>query len=181
MTVNRIAFTGRAGVGKTTAAQYLVANKIFHKIALADKLKEICKDLWPDQFKDGNKPRELLQTIGTDRLRAYDPDVWVNYAVRQMVKLDTFDRVIRYTVDDCRFLNEARILRKNGFTIVKIDGPQRIAMAGNTSQHVSETEQDGIEPDYILPNEGTIGDLHHNILDLIELIKENEWLDEIEP
>jgi hypothetical protein len=45
-----IAFSGSAGSGKDTAADYLVKHKAFVKVALADPLKRICKDVF--QFTD---------------------------------------------------------------------------------------------------------------------------------
>lgn len=155
--MTRIAFAGRAGVGKTSAAKYLVDEQNFVKMALADKLKEICKDLWPQQFENGHKPRKLLQYIGSEGIRSYDPDVWVNYLVRQMKE------GVNYTVDDVRFLNEAKILKDSGFIIVRIDGPCRIEMPEGTTHHVSETEIDKIEPDFILQNEGSLESLYNRI------------------
>lgn len=164
--MTRIALVGKSGLGKTSAANFLVLDG-FIKLSIAGKLKEICKDLWPEQFLNGNKPRELLQTVGTDVIRAYDPDVWVNYVVRQLVEEKD------YVVDDCRFLNEAQILRDNGFVIVRIDGPQRTPMVGQTSQHASETEMDNIAYDYILPNNGTLDELDLNLHELKKKIEED--------
>ena len=77
----RIAFSGKMQVGKTTSATYLVRKYGFVKLAFADKLKEIARDLFPEQFESGEKPRKLLQDLGI-KMREIDADVWVKYVLR---------------------------------------------------------------------------------------------------
>lgn len=111
-----VAFSGLAGVGKDTAADVLVREKAFVKVALADPLKRICADvfdfsteqLWgpsnarnapdkryprgrhldQDQYVDLYlTPRHALQKLGTEFGRdCYDP-VWVEYGLRTAKKL----------------------------------------------------------------------------------------------
>jgi hypothetical protein len=146
----RIGFLGKAGNGKTTAADYLCHKYNFKKYSFSQKLKEICKDIWPEQFENGNKPRELLQYVGTDMFRKYDDDVWVRYLVRKIKN----ENPVNAVCDDCRFCNEADALRKNGFTIVKVvnlSGENKaIGLNPNTAQHISEKEIERIEPDYTI-------------------------------
>lgn len=61
------------------------------------------------QIKDGpygKKYREYCQDLGTDCVRAEDPDFWINAAKRQMT-----DPEGRYVFDDCRFPNEAETIK----------------------------------------------------------------------
>jgi len=60
-------------VGKTTSAEYLVRKYGFVKLAFADKLKEIARDLFPEQFESGEKPRKLLQDLGI-KMREIDEE-----------------------------------------------------------------------------------------------------------
>ena len=143
----RIGFVGAMGNGKTTAAQYLISKYGFQHYSFAAKLKEICRDMWPEQFLNGNKPRELLQYVGSDMFRKRDPNVWVNYLDRQL----QVENPRRAVIDDCRFINEAEALKKNGFMLVRVvrgDGKREaIGLNSETGQHVSETEQEGINAD----------------------------------
>jgi hypothetical protein len=115
---------GLAGSGKDTAADFLVKNNGFVKVAFADPLKRICKDvfefsdeqLWgssekrnaPDerylrtvtdekgyQFSEPLTPRFALQQLGTEWGRNCYPNIWAEYAVRVAQQL------LESTFEDC--------------------------------------------------------------------------------
>lgn len=118
-----IGITGLAGVGKDTAADVLVAKFGFVKVALADKMKRICADvfgfteeqLWgPSKKRNAEDlrlprpingpnppasacltPRYALQTLGTEWGRNCYEDVWVDYVLR--VADDLATRFVFYT------------------------------------------------------------------------------------
>ncbi len=154
----RIAFTGKAGVGKTTAAMYLVRAYGMKRHSFAEPLKVMARELWPEQFENG-KPRVLLQELGM-LLRGFDRDVWANYLVRTIVSETAVDGKTSFVVDDLRYLNEEKILRLNGFKICRIVGPQRVEMPPGSENHPSETEQDSINADIILLNNGSKMELY---------------------
>jgi hypothetical protein len=106
-----IGLTGKAGAGKDTSADYLVKQYGCVKIALADPLKRIAKEvfsftdeqLWgPSEMRNapderyprwvadvaGEKvqqyltPRYTLQQLGTEWGRNCYNDVWIDYALR---------------------------------------------------------------------------------------------------
>lgn len=97
-----VGITGHSGAGKDTVADYLVEKYGFVKVALADPLKRICKEvydfsdlqLWgpseernkPDLRYGTGKgflvPRVALQSLGTEWGRAIYDDTWVDYALR---------------------------------------------------------------------------------------------------
>ena len=146
--MTRIAFTGKAGVGKTTAAEYFMWKYGFIKYSFAGAVKGIAGTLWPEAFKGGAKPRKLLQAFGMC-VCTVDKDVWVNYVLRQIHSLPSKVDIV---IDDCRFLNEADLLHRQGFIVVRILGPQRVEIVGDEANHVSETEQAAIIPDFELEN-----------------------------
>lgn len=79
-----VAVSGNAGVGKDTAADYLVANKLFVKLGLADPLKRICKEvynftdeqLWgPSEMRNAPDRRYIRQKKGALGTTFVDMDV----------------------------------------------------------------------------------------------------------
>lgn len=111
----RIALVGNMRSGKDTFADVLINEKGYTKIAFADELKRICKELFPEQFKNGNKPREILQSVGKC-MRSIDYDVWVKALDRKIKQCNGKNLVIT----DVRYPNEVAYLRNNGFIIVQI-------------------------------------------------------------
>jgi hypothetical protein len=100
---NLVGISGVAGSGKDTAGNYLVREFDFIKIAFADPLKRIVRDifdfseeqLWgPSEMRnkpdpryprpDGTflTPRMALQQLGTQAGRNCYPNVWIDYALR---------------------------------------------------------------------------------------------------
>lgn len=97
-----IGVLGPAGSGKDTVSDFLVSKYGFTKIALADPLKRICREvygftdeqLWgpsecrnqPDlRYPTGRgflSPRVALQTLGTEWGRAMFENTWMEYGLR---------------------------------------------------------------------------------------------------
>ncbi len=97
-----IGVLGPAGSGKDTVADFLAKKYGFTKIALADPLKRICKEvysftdeqLWgPSEFRNqpdlryptgrGHlSPRVALQTLGTEWGREMYNNTWIDYGIR---------------------------------------------------------------------------------------------------
>jgi len=104
-----IGVSGFAGSGKDTVADGICKNPLFIKLALADGIKRICKDvfdwsyddLWgpsamrsiPDERypREGGHltPRYALQKLGTEWGRDCYEHIWVEYALRLSRKLLT--------------------------------------------------------------------------------------------
>lgn len=164
------------GAGKTWAADYLVENKDYVKVSLAAKLKAIAYEMYGIEGKDGND-RIVLQGLGTD-LRKYDENVWLKYLLNTVKYRERDYNHKRFVVDDVRYINEADVLRKNGFIVIRvatdsklIEGrlarlyPNRPAQA---VLHPSETEQIGIREDYVFDNDQYLATLNlDNLLDEI--------------
>lgn len=173
MSINQqiVALVGKAGSGKSTAAEYLMAEGGFRRVKFADPLKDMLRAIGlgeeeiegslknePCAILNGQSPRYAMITLGTEWGRnLIGPDFWTNLWVRRA----TSKRLV--VVDDCRFLNEAAIVRQNGGIIIRIIRPD--ASGGtNYGTHVSETEQDQIKADFEVENTGTIDDLGRAVL-----------------
>ena len=107
----RIGIFGPAFSGKSTLAVRLcVAFEDNHpsirRVSFAGPIYEFAKTFFGMKSKD----RPLLQAIGM-KWREIDEDVWANAVVREG------DNVI---VDDGRFVNEANVLKVNGFVLIKL-------------------------------------------------------------
>ena len=166
------ALTGYKQSGKSTAAKHIVektgAVRINFKDALVQEikdnfpnlLKEIQYDLWytgctkTDDWEQeipsidylfDEKPslmRALMQNYGTDVRRKDNPDYWVKqWEGKYVFGTPSCTCVV---VDDCRFLNEADAIQRQGGTIIRIVRTD-IKSGGH---HASETEMDQIEADY---------------------------------
>jgi hypothetical protein len=130
-----IGLTGRAGVGKDTVADYLVANHGFRKYSLAGPLKEMLKVIGVDcdnrETKElphpvfGVSPRRMAQTLGTEWMRdCVATDGWLRVADRYVEEIrrvnahnddQTYCEGVVFS--DVRFENEAEFIRERGTLI----------------------------------------------------------------
>jgi dephospho-CoA kinase len=173
----KVALTGRMRSGKDSAAAYLIEKHGFVRFAFADGLKRICRDLFPDRFADGSKPRTLLQGVGV-AMREFDPDVWVNATMREIARYqyDT-ERTLwyrpNYVITDLRFPNEYERLRAEGFVIIRVNASdetriQRMIDAGDTFDddtltHETEQHVDSFAVDYEIDNNGSLAELYAQV------------------
>jgi len=186
-----IAFTGRRGSGKSTAAAYLVKEHGFELRAFADPLKRSFAALFGIPYHEiekwKNDPRifvsvqdhaklisdmsfrEALQRYGTEAHRdIFGQDFWVDLALP--LPPTGFYAGRKIVIHDCRFLNEAyRVKQLSGLTI-------GISRAGGAKplhsvpEHVSESEMDDIPKDYVIKNDRTIRELHQEIERLLSSV-----------
>jgi hypothetical protein len=184
-----IALTGAAGSGKTEASRYFAANHSFHRLRFAAPLKAMLhclglteehtdgalKEL-PCAALGGKTPRYAMQTLGTEWGRdLIYPTLWAHAAVRQ---IDMVPNEINILFDDCRFPNEIAELRKLEDTtvfVIRIVRPTGIQKRRWwqiwRKVHVSETLR--IEPDFIVPNDGTIAELYGRLREIVDTICKN--------
>ena len=125
-----IALTGKMRSGKDTVAQQLALQfrkERFHvnKIAFGDALKVKAKELYPEEFVDDNKPRELYQWLG-QTLRERNEDVWVNQVAQQINNINKDSKEWGYNpqvhiITDLRQPNEYQFCKDNNFIIIKVE------------------------------------------------------------
>jgi len=164
---NKIGFVGKMGAGKTTAAQYLYEEHGFIKLAFANKLKEICSELFDIPIGENKSTiipvspepltvREIYQLMGTEVARRIDADVWTNYLERTIDKYINDSSLHGLVVDDIRFINEAEMLKSKGFYIVYIHGNHYALENQHNTGHQSEMEVSQIPVDAWVDNTGSI-------------------------
>jgi hypothetical protein len=155
----RIAIGGRMQVGKTTAADRLVAAHGFSKYALAAPIKEIARSGFGWDGRKGAHGRRLLQEIGTVG-RHYDRDIWLDHFAAALVA----DDPPRVVVDDLRLAREEEYLRQLGFVCILVTRPEGLISAmpegGETAGHETESEIGQLDVDAEIDNSGTFEDLY---------------------
>lgn len=173
----KIALTGKMRVGKDTVYQLLKdelflrlpeehqhANYIsFGQFAFGDDLKTYAEAIFPEQFKDGKKPRHLFQDFG-QLLRQINPDVWVNKVASKVHSHGFAHQELAVSfITDLRQPNEYEYCKNNGFHIVKVTAPDEIRLARMNSEgdkfspkslnHETESHIDTYETDYVIHNQ----------------------------
>ncbi|MGX1133200.1 hypothetical protein RKD49_005390 [Streptomyces glaucescens] len=175
-----IALIGKAQSGKDTAALWLFRNRAYTRLAFADPLKEMALSVNPliplsygvhgrlaDLVRDvgwdyakTNYPeaRRLLQQMG-QTVRECDEDFWLNVMRRKLDSAKAWNMPV--VVTDVRYRNEADMLRRRGFKLVRIVRPGIATMT-----HASETDLDDYPADVTLTNGGTLDDLYRRVAEL---------------
>jgi hypothetical protein len=155
----RIAIGGRMQVGKTTAADRLVARHGFAKYALAAPIKEIARSGFGWDGRKDALGRRLLQEIGTVG-RHYDSEIWLDRFAATLAA----DDPPRAVVDDLRLAREEEYLRQLGFVCILVTRPERMISAipegGETAGHETETEIGQLEVEAEIDNSGTFEELY---------------------
>lgn len=176
MTRKLIAFSGAAGSGKSEASNQAVARG-YHRAKFANALKEMLRaflryrgadettiermlegDLKgaSSEYFGGRTPRHAMQTLGTEWGRKLiHPDLWTD---TEMEKNAPFGCVV---FDDCRFPNEVAAIKLAGGQVVKIERPDLFT----TMDHASENQK--LDVDVIVQNDGTLDDLRKKIDELL--------------
>jgi hypothetical protein len=146
-----IGLIGKAKSGKDTAAQHLVNNWNFKRVAFADKLKEICMDLFglteqQVNTQEGKESlyincktvRAILQETGNN-LRDVYCDVWVDYLCKKIYTTDS-----SIVVSDVRYVNELTSLVGLDAKIIRIVRVGHTGLLGREAQHISEVALDKV-------------------------------------
>ncbi len=167
-------FTGKAGSGKDTCADYLVKHYGFRKLSWAAPLKAGLAAMGFPEPQDRTEKeltiegfdfswRQAAQQLGTEFGRALDPNIWIKLAARQIDAEPNVDWVI----SDVRFENEAAMVRSLGGIVVHLYG--REAYLGPAAGHASEK---GVEflatKDVLMANTGDHDLLHAYLRSLVK-------------
>ena len=109
-------------------------------------------------------PREFQQLLGTDVVRAIDPDAWVKYLQKQDGN---------FIITDCRFGNESTdynvlMMRQDAPDIDSVHASEKFAIT--CMNDVLYGNPDGYYHDYTLWNKGTLEELERNIRFMVTTI-----------
>ncbi len=176
-----IAITGKAGAGKDSAANALIRYRFFTRLAFADPLKDSCmfkfglskNDVYTQEGKKRFVPEwgltvgEILQQEGTEGTKGFwGDDFWARrWGMDYRAALE--QGLTNIVVTDCRFDLEAEVIKNLGGKIIKIVRPEKPELEGRDPNHASER---GISSQFIdctIINDGTVKDLHVQILNRV--------------
>lgn len=172
----KIALCGKMRSGKDAVAAHLAKQHGFVRFAFGDCIRKVCRELFPEQFTDGKKPRALLQGVG-QAMRAFDPDAWVNATMREIADYTLSEMLTRsipnVVVTDLRQPNEYERLRSEGFVIIRVkadDGTRYLRMINEGDaftaadlEHETERHIDTFAVDYEIENNGSLAELHAKV------------------
>lgn len=139
-----VGFTGRARVGKDTAATVVIEKYDGHRYAFADPIREMlrCIGVSADSVYDKEAPiapygkslREMMQTLGTEWGRnLIHSDIWLIAARHRIEWLLTSGACV--VLSDVRFDNEAAFIKSLGGVVIEIIRPE---IEEQVREHVSE-------------------------------------------
>lgn len=153
----RVGFSGKSRSGKSSIAKMLNTNFQF---AFADELKDTIQRVFGlDREQLSRKlpaVRKTLQRFGTEAVRNIFPDAWVTCLERKLGRYEKVFPTYGMVVSDIRFLNEAEMLHRRGYKIVRIFRPGEDFQS---NLHSSETELDNLEMDSLIVNNGSLEQL----------------------
>ena len=178
-----IAFTGRKGHGKDSAAAPILeirhpksVLKVWTQVNFSDAVKQICMRAFGltteevyDPLVKGVKltaypyetPRSIMQRVGTDLFRKEWPNVWVEAWEREAI------RHPHVVVTDLRFLNEFNMIKRRWGVVIRVKRPGM----NDSDEHQSETETESFDADSTIMNDGSLEDLEKKVLE-IPVVKE---------
>jgi hypothetical protein len=133
---------GHAGAGKDMVADYLVKMLDFRRLAFALPIKKIAHEYFLVNWNDlerSDKPekvRKLLQMLGTEVGRAFDPDIWVDH-MRDNILEAPYKSIV---ITDVRFPNEAQMLVDDfNADLILVRRPNNPNIGKKMMEHASET------------------------------------------
>ena len=182
-----IAFGGLKGSGKDTAAQVMVDEYGFTRLAFADALRdalltldpwiayaghgygtlplsELIQDAgWDWAKRNVTEVRRLLQVFGTEVGRSlFGENVWVEQIIKKAPDLARSNT--RYVITDCRFDNEVKFVHDAYGYVVWIDRP-----GVKSDGHASESTVVKDLSDYLISNVTTLEAFKEDIRFLMHL------------
>jgi hypothetical protein len=153
-----LGLSGKMQSGKDTVALYLMKKYGFHRIAFADRLKELATNYFNWDGEKDDHGRKLLQDIGM-KLREIRDDIWVDCVLRKVNDKKNIGK--NYVVTDVRFANEFKLLILSGAKIFRIE--RKLDRDKECDKHPSETDLDNEQFSDIIYNDGTISELYISV------------------
>jgi len=186
--IKYILLTGKARSGKGTAVKIIqdyFKNCKVCNIPFASYIKDYAIKYMGWDGKDETKPREFLQTIGTQVIREKlnKPDFHVGRVCEDIEILQDFFNI--FVTDDCRFPNEyyySKVKFKENVVLIRIERDEDNGLTESQKKHSSETAMDDFkEYDYIIKNNSTLKEYEENFKNILDdIFKSSHRCEEME-
>ena len=172
-----IGLTGLAQSGKSTVANFLVTQRNYRRMRLAQGLKDMARCIGltenqvdgdakeiPLELLCGKTPRYFLQMLGTEFGRnLIGSELWKNITEQRIKDYLLENPNNKVVVDDIRFINELDMIKNLGGVVIRI---VRIGQV-STSTHPSETALNNIELPTIIAESGDMNKLYKGLDEII--------------
>lgn len=168
---------GKARHGKDTTALAIkkaYKDKKVINLSYGSYIKEFAKKISDWDGSEETKPRELLQTLGTDVIRKNIDDKFFIKRLCEDIKVYSyyFDII---TISDARFPDEIdtpKNLFDNVVTIKVVRDGFESPLSSEERRHLTETALDDYDDfDYIIRNDGTISDLEEKVSKIVRKVE----------
>lgn len=174
-----IGLKGKASAGKSTGARYL-GDLGYVRLNFAAPIRAMLRGLGlndeelngslkesPCRKLGGMSPRVAMQTIG-GAMRAVDEDFFVK--IWRASAADLLMDCQGIATEDCRYPNEADVIRSFGGIVIEVQNPNVPESVGIVGH---ESEKQDFEPDVIALNDGAdLEAFHASIDDAIAVLLE---------
>ena len=168
---------GKARHGKDTVALAIkkaYGDKKVINLSYGSYIKEYAQKISDWDGNEETKPRELLQTLGTDVIRdKIDKDFFVKRLCDDIRVYSYYFDII--SISDARFPNEIntpKSLFENVIGIKVIRDNFDSPLTKEELNHATETALDDYDDfDYVLKNDGSISDLEEKVLKLVKKVE----------
>ncbi len=168
---------GKARHGKDTTALAIkkaYKDKRVINLAYGNYIKEFAKKISGWDGSESSKPRELLQTLGTDIIRdKIDENFFVKRLCDDIKVYSYYFDII--TISDARFPNEIEFPKKmfdNVISIKVVRDNFKSPLTEKQQHHLTETALDNYDNfDFILKNDKTIADLEKKVEDIVKKVE----------
>jgi hypothetical protein len=183
-----IGFAGPMGSGKTTAAFIISDMRVGARVlSFGVPVKKAAMEIFlltPEQVytmegkqtvdpRWGMSPRDILQMVGTDAMRAVLPGVWVQNTkirIQEARRADPYGCVV---IDDVRFEDEAELIRDMGGYIVHLTGRRYGGATEKQETHASEKGIAWCNDDFIINNSWSLDAFRESVEGITGLILED--------
>lgn len=109
----------------------------------------------------GRTPRQILQWWGTEYRRAQRLDYWTSTLYSHLHQLHKLDGRTRFVITDCRFENEAALVRSLGGVVWQIERP---GLPQVENGHASTADPIKLQPSAVIPNATSLNALREAVL-----------------
>jgi energy-coupling factor transporter ATP-binding protein EcfA2 len=166
-----VALVGAAGCGKSTVAEILQGMG-YHRLRFSQPLKDMLKAIGltdeciegkfkevPCDLLSGKTPRYAMQTLGVEWARnKIDKNFFKNL---WRTKIRKYPHDAKIVVEDCRFANEADLVKSMGGNLWRIN-----RLGYDFKGHSSETEMEDLKCDLVINNHSNEADLKMMVIGL---------------